>query len=76
MSSGPIMTKMTFLQLAEKVIKEENKPLSPAEIWKIAQIKGYDKMLDSQGKTPDATLYSAVFTNARDNPDTIFLKVG
>ena len=34
---------MNFIQLAEKIIKEENKPLSPTEIWEIGVQKGYDK---------------------------------
>jgi len=60
---------MTFLGLAEKILREENKPLSPSEIWNIAMSKGYDEQLDSKGKTPAATLYSAIFTNARTDPE-------
>ncbi len=70
------MTKLTFLGLAEKILREEKRPLSPAELWKNAVTKGYDKLLESQGKTPAATLYSAIFTNTRDHPDTIFVKLG
>ncbi len=70
------MTKLTFLALAEKILREEGRPLSPSEIWKIAVAKGYDERLDSEGKTPAATLYSVIFTNTRDNPDTIFVKLG
>lgn len=70
------MTKLTFLALAKKVLTEEGRPLSPSEIWKIALPKGYTSMLDSQGKTPAATLYSAIFTDARENPETAFFKIG
>ncbi len=70
------MAKLTFLGLAEKVLREENKPLSPSEIWKIAVGRGYDKQLESKGKTPDASLYSVVFVDTRDNPDTRFVKIG
>src|SRR5260370_35213171 len=70
------MMKLTFLELAAKILKEENKPLSPSEIWKIAVAKGYDKQLETKGKTPDASLYSVIFTNTRDNPDTVFVKIG
>lgn len=31
---------MTFLELAEKIIKEERIPLTPNEIWEIAVQKG------------------------------------
>jgi hypothetical protein len=70
------MANMTFLGLAEKVLAEEKRPLSPSEIWKVAVGKGYDTMLRAkQGKTPASTLYSAIFTDAR-YPETIFVKVG
>jgi hypothetical protein len=70
------MPKLTFLDLANKVLIEEKRPLSPSEIWKIAVARGYVSLLSSEGKTPAATLYAAIFTDARDNPDTIFIKVG
>jgi len=70
------MPKLTFLDLANKVLTEEKRPLSPSEIWKIAVAKGYVPLLSSEGKTPASTLYGAIFTDARDNPDTIFVKVG
>jgi hypothetical protein len=43
---------MNFLQFAERIIKEENKPLAPNEIWEIGIQKGYDKQVNSTGKTP------------------------
>jgi len=71
------MTSLTFLGLAERVLEEQKRPLSPSEIWKVAVKQGYDTMLKArQGKTPGATLYSAIFTDARQNPDTIFVKFG
>jgi hypothetical protein len=71
------MPNLTFLGLAERVIAEEKRPLSPSEIWKVAVIKRYDSMLRAkQGKTPASTLYSAIFTDARQNPETLFVKVG
>jgi len=70
------MEKLTFLELAKKVLREENRPLSPSEIWKVATAKEYESALQSQGKTHSATLYSAVFTDARDNPNSEFVKIG
>ena len=70
------MAKLTFLDLAKKVLTEERRPLSPSEIWKTAMARGHTSMLDSQGKTPAATLYSSIFTDARDNPETLFIKIG
>jgi uncharacterized protein len=58
------MGNLTFLALAERVLEEENRPLSPFEIWGIARSKGYDQELRSQaGRTPASTLYSAIMTD-------------
>jgi uncharacterized protein len=57
------MGNLTFLLLAERVLEEEKRPLSPHEIWTIAVSKGYDRELRSRGKTPHATLYSAIMTD-------------
>src|SRR6266478_4839405 len=70
------MAKLTFLALAEQILKEQKKPLSPSEIWKIAVAKGYDKQLETKGKTPDSSLYSVIFLNERDKTDTLFKKIG
>jgi hypothetical protein len=64
---------ITFLQLAEKVIKEEKRPLSPSEIWQIAQAKGYDKEVATKGRTPEATLGARLYVEVRDNPTSIFI---
>jgi hypothetical protein len=69
-----VMEKLTFLELAKKVLREENRPLAPSEIWKIAVSKGYEKSLESTGKTPARTLYAAILLNERDSPDTEFVK--
>lgn len=65
---------MTFLELAERVLKEEEKPLTSNEIWSIAVKNGYDKQLNSEGKTPWATLGAQIYVNAKDNPKSIFEK--
>lgn len=70
------MAKLTFIKLAEKILRQHRKPLSPSEMWALALAKGYDKTLESKGKTPSATLYSAVFTNARNTADSLFVKLG
>jgi uncharacterized protein len=69
-----VMEKLTFLEFAKKVLREENRPLAPSEIWKIAVSKGYEKSLETTGKTPAQTLYSAILLNERDSPDTEFVK--
>ena len=64
--------KLTFLGLAKKILSEEERPLSPAEIWKTAESKGYSKLIDSESQEPIQTLYSAILTNTRDHPEVLF----
>ncbi len=66
---------MTFLELAEKVLREEQKPLTHQEIWEVAQQKGYDKEINSKGKTPWTTIGARIYIDMRDNPQTKFIKV-
>jgi hypothetical protein len=65
---------MTFLELAEKILIEKQQPLSSTEIWNFAIQKGYEKELNTQGKTPWATLGAQIYVNAKDNPKSIFAK--
>lgn len=67
---------ITFLQLAHKVFAEEKHPLSADEVWMIAVAKGYDKEVESKGKTPAATLGARLYVDIRDNPDTLIMAVG
>lgn len=63
---------MTFLELAERVLSEEKRPLTTNEIWTLATEKGYDKQLNTVGKTPWATLGAQIYVNAKDNPKSPF----
>lgn len=68
------METMTFLELAEKIIQEEKRPLTPEEIWRSAQAKGYDKRVNTQGKTPWQTISAQIYVNIRDKADSRFIK--
>jgi hypothetical protein len=70
------MPQLTFLQLAQKVLEEEQQPLTPSELWKLAQAKGYDKEMNIQGKTPWATLGAQLYVDVRDNLNSIFAPIG
>ncbi|MTI24640.1 winged helix-turn-helix domain-containing protein, partial [Fulvivirga kasyanovii] len=59
---------MKFLDLAKRVLEENQKPLSGSEIWKIAEEKGYVDLLETIGKTPEQTLLARLYTSAND-PD-------
>lgn len=65
---------MTFLELAEKVLHEEKKALTAIEIWNIASKKGYDKQLNSEGKTPWATLGAQIYVSSKDDTKSKFAK--
>ncbi|SMP12503.1 MULTISPECIES: COG2958 family protein [Chryseobacterium] len=65
---------MTFLELAQSILKEEKKPLTATEIWNLAVEKGYDKKLNSQGKTPWSTLGAQIYVNSKDHPKSVFAK--
>src|SRR4051812_43406367 len=68
------MEKLTFVELGKKILREAKRPLAPSEVWKIAVAQGVDKRLETTGKTPSQTLYSAIFLDQRDNPNTEFVK--
>lgn len=70
------MGKGTFLELAERVLREEKKPLSTEEIWEVAKGKGYDKSVGTQGQTPWRTIGSRIYVDIRDNKESPFIKVG
>jgi len=67
--------KINFIELAEKVIKEENKPLTQNEIWELAKIKGYDKFVNTSGKTPWYTIGARLYVDIKDNPSSKFIKL-
>ena len=70
------MQTLTFLELAKKVLEESAKPMTSDEIWEAAAAKQYDKLLNSAGKTPWATMGAQLFVAVRDRKDTPFVKLG
>ncbi|WP_273484600.1 COG2958 family protein [Desulforamulus ruminis] len=70
------MSRLTFITLAEKVLKEANKPLTAEEIWEYTTSKGYEKEIQTQGKTPWHTIGARIYLDMRDNPLSPFIKVG
>lgn len=72
---GEKMRQWTFLKLAETILEEERRPLSAEEIWEVAKIKGYDKYVGTQGKTPWATIAAQIHVNIRDKKNSPFIKI-
>jgi hypothetical protein len=66
---------MTLREMAEKIIKEAQRPLSPVEIWEIAELQGYKEKLNLKGKTISTTIGARIYTDIKDNPDTVFVKI-
>jgi len=67
---------MTYIELAEKIIRNNNQPLSPAEIWEIALEKKLNNELASVGKTPIATLGARIYVDMKDNKEkSKFIKI-
>lgn len=65
---------MTFLELAEEVLKTVGRPLTYTEIWKNAKSKGLDKQVSTKGKTPEETLRVSISTDIKKkNDSSIFL---
>ena len=67
---------MTFLELAEKVLEENQIPMKTGEIWAYGVEKGYDKKVNSSGKTPWSTLAAQIYVNVRDNQNSPFGATG
>lgn len=65
---------MTFLEFAARILQEEKKALTAIEIWNIGTKKGYDKHLNSDGKTPWATLGAQIYVNSKDDKKSKFAK--
>ncbi len=58
---------MTFLELAEKVLKETLIPMTSGGIWEYAVEKGYTVDLGSTGATPDYSLSAQLYTVVKDH---------
>jgi len=63
---------MTFLELAEKVLNENQIPMKADDIWEYGVEKGYNVQVNSSGKTPWATMSAQLYVNVRDNKDSKF----
>ncbi|MEQ9102153.1 MAG: HTH domain-containing protein [Imperialibacter sp.] len=67
---------MEFLELARKVLIENNRPMTASEVWDYAVSKAYDQKLVTKGKTPKATLGARMYTAANDPGNNNFRTIG
>lgn len=66
---------MNIREMAEKIIMDSQKPLSPVEIWEIAEPQGYKEKLNLKGRTIPSTIGAQIYTDIKDNQDTKFIKI-
>ncbi len=69
------MERWTFLELIKRILEEVKQPLTHEEIWEMAKLKGYDRKVDSKGKTPWMTVGAQLYLNIRDKKDSPFVKI-
>lgn len=69
-------SKYTFLDFAQEILKTAPKPMTFQELWEFGKASGLDSKLSITGKTPWQTLGARLFVDIRDNPETVFIKVG
>jgi hypothetical protein len=67
--------KISFVELARRVLDNVKKPMTAAEIWQNAQQTGLASLLQSGGKTPEASLGARLYTDAQ-KPTSLFVKLG
>jgi len=65
---------MTFLELASRVLRENRNPMTPDEIWEYARSRGYDKDVDTHGRTPWRSIGAQLYVITRDEPEGQFGK--
>ena len=67
------MAKNSFVNVAYKVLKEKRSPLTAKEITEIGLGKG---LIETKGKTPEATLGARIYVDIKKKGrDSLFVKV-
>lgn len=67
------MSATSFKSATERILKESERPLTKDEIWEIIHEKG---LVQTEGKTPSATLAAQIYIDIKKNPKSPFLLVG
>jgi restriction endonuclease Mrr len=65
--------RISFKEAAKQVLQSADEPLSAAEITLTALERG---LIATEGKTPEATMAAILYTDIKDEKNTIFKKVG
>src|SRR5438876_1397645 len=70
-----VAEKISFFELAKRVLEKVGKPMTAGEIWQYAQQTGVASLLQSTGKTPEASLGARLYTDVQ-KPSSAFVKLG
>lgn len=62
--AGKDQESLTFVQLAQEVLRASAQPMTTREIWAQAKVLGLDARLRGAGKTPEASLGTALYGEA------------
>ena len=60
-----VAEKISFIELAKRVLEKVGKPMNAGEIWQYAEQTGIAPLLQSTGKTPEASLGSRLYTDVQ-----------
>jgi len=66
---------LNIKDMAETIIRDAQKPLTPIEIWDIAEPQGYKQKLNLNGKTIPNTIGAQIYVDIKENTDTKFIKL-
>ncbi|PFO03841.1 hypothetical protein COJ85_14000 [Bacillus sp. AFS076308] len=69
------MNKLTFGELAVKILQESKQPLTVEEMWEYAVANSYDALVGTKGKTPWRTMGAKIYVDLKDNHETPFVKI-
>lgn len=67
------MKKLSFKEAAIKILKEAEEPLSAKDLTEMAI---QDKLIETSGATPEATMAAQLYTDIKNNASSKFKKVG
>jgi len=67
------MKKMSFKEAAREILGRGDEPLTAQEIVSIALEEG---LIETEGKTPDATIAALLYMDIRNNKNSPFIKIG
>lgn len=65
-----------FLEFAKRCLEIAQAPLSAKQMWHDSRFQDLKANISTDGKTPWATIGAQLYTDIRDNPDTLFEKSG